>query len=156
MNEKVAKKIGEAYAFANVLQKLQDDNKEVIKDLLGEYSDSIKENTETQISELTNISEKGDQKETVITKAEKTSNKITEMGNFYVGDDWDDSAEVLEWLSFFLGAAIVHWQLILGSAKAMGDESFAQVAESGAAYYFELLQQSRIKAEEIGAERSRD
>lgn len=50
----------------------------------------------------------------VTAKAERTSEKIRTMRDTYVGDRWDELPEVLEWLGFFEGAAIVHFSLIEG------------------------------------------
>ena len=154
MNEKIAKKVGEAYAFSRVLKELKEKTPKVLDELLGDYSDSVSFASEGQISNLEKLSEEFSMKEIVVIKAEKTSKKITEMGDFYVGDDWDDSAEVLEWMSFFLGAAIVHWQLILGAAKKMNHSEFISVSEDGVGYYTQLLDKAKMKAEEIGAERT--
>jgi len=76
------------------------------------------------------------------------------MGEMYVGDDWDDVAEVLEWMSFFVGGAIVHWQLISGSAEEMNDEKFQTVAQKGTDYYLGLLEQLRSYSVKIGKQRA--
>jgi hypothetical protein len=90
----------------------------------------------------------------LLPKGEKTAEKITKMGDMYVGDDWDDVAEVLEWLSFFVGGAIVHWQLIAGAGEAMGHTALKRIADAGVAYYSELLDQLKIAGTKIGAERA--
>ena len=155
MNEKVSKKIGEAYAFSDVLGGINEKTPDVLKELLGDLPINIKEVSESQISGLEEVISEAGTSEIVKTKAEKTSNKITEMGDFYVGDDWDDSAEVLEWFSFFLGAAIIHWQLILGAGKELSNEKLVSVSESGVKYFEELLSVSKDSAEKIGVERAR-
>ena len=153
MNEKIAKKIGEAYAFSIVLKELKVKTSDVFIELFGDDSKNVLEVSSMQIKSLEELSKEFSMKDTVITKAEKTSKKITEMGEFYVGNDWDDSAEVLEWMSFFLGAAIVHWQLILGAAKKMNNKEFELICNDGVDYYSQLLNKAKLKAEEIGAER---
>jgi hypothetical protein len=72
----------------------------------------------------------------------------------YVGDDWDDSAEVLEWMSFFVGGAIVHWQLIAGAGAAMDDEMLTDAATSGVVFYESLMTQLKQAATQVGEERS--
>jgi len=154
MNEKISKKVGEAHAFSVVFAGIFNKTPGVVKELLGEHSDSVIETTSQQISELGSIIDEEGVTEIVTTKSEKTSNKISEMGEFYVGDDWDDSAEVLEWLSFFLGAAVIHWQLVVGAAKEMDNPEFERITEEGADYYATLLNVARRKAEDIGKERA--
>ena len=127
---------------------------EVLEALLGEHASGITEITAKQQTDLQELAETAGMGDMMLEKAARTQKKITEMGESYVGDDWDDSAEVLEWLSFFLGAAVIHWQLITGSAKELGDERFIRVAGDGAEYYFTLLNTARSKAEDIGRARA--
>jgi hypothetical protein len=72
------------------------------------------------------------------------------MGEMYVGDQWDNPVEVLEWMSFFVGGAIVHWQLISGSAAAMGHQELHELASNGAQYYSDLMEQLREYSIEVG------
>jgi hypothetical protein len=156
MNEKVAKKIGEAYAFARVLGQLSEGEPVLFKDLFSQDALNIKSATDMQIVDLDVVARVGGVVEIVHGKAGRTSKKITEMGEFYVGNDWDDSAEVLEWLSFFLGAAVIHWQLIGGCAKGLSDKDFEGVASRGTQYYAGLLELARVKAESIGFSRAQE
>jgi len=155
MNEKVSKKIGEAYAFSIVLKELNNKAPEVLKELLGDLSNNINETTSLQISKFDEIVNNAGTTEVVKIKSEKTSKKISDMGEFYVGDDWDDSAEVLEWFSFFLGAAIIHWQLILGCGRELKNEELASVSEEGVKYFETLIEEAKKKAAEIGRDRAR-
>lgn len=154
MTEKVAKKIGEAYAFAHVLTETFEKNPEVMTELLGEFAGNVVEVAGAQMENLKSLSEVHAMAEIVLPKAERTGAKITKMGEMYVGDDWDDVAEVLEWMSFFVGGAIVHWQLIAGSAHAMDESGFHALAEEGASYYVELMEQLRDYAVTVGADRA--
>lgn len=154
MNEKVAKKVGEAYAFARVLSDTFTSNQSVMSEIFGNQAEYILEVTEIQRNELQKIAEGHSMDEAVLTKAEKTGAKITSMGEMYVGDDWDDAAEVLEWMSFFVGGAIVHWQLIAGSAQTMDDEHFVNVAGVGVEYYTGLMNKLKSYAITIGEKRA--
>lgn len=155
MNERTAQKIGEAYAFAQVLSALNEQTPSVMSELLGEYATDIEANATRQVAELDAVAEGADMGDVVRDKAANTASKITEMGETYIGSTEDDPAEMLEWLSFFLGAAVIHWQLIAGSANELGNESFEATAKQGAEYYHELLHVVRTKAEEIGRMRAR-
>jgi hypothetical protein len=154
MTEKTAKKIGEAYAFAQVLSDTFESHTEVMTELLGDHADSILERTRVHREELTDIAEESNMSDIVLPKADRTGAKITKMGEMYVGDDWDDVAEVLEWMSFFVGGAIVHWQLITGSAQEMDNEHFSNIAGVGTEYYASLMNQLREYAVVVGKERA--
>ncbi len=154
MTEKTAKKIGEAYAFAQVLSETYNSNTEVMNELLGEHAETLLDITRVQTEELSDIAEEGNMVEVVLPKAERTGAKITKMGEMYVGDDWDDVAEVLEWMSFFVGGAIVHWQLIAGSAHEMKHDHFANIAGVGTEYYASLMKQLRDYALAVGKARA--
>ena len=41
-------------------------------------------------------------------KAAKTTSKLTAMMELYVGDEWHNPTEVLEWCSFYAGAGAAH------------------------------------------------
>ena len=155
MNEKVAKKIGEAHAFARVLSTTFSSNKSVMSELFGDYAPAILDVTAGQRSDLGAIAGKYEMSDIVLPKSERTAAKITTMGEMYVGDDWDDVAEVLEWMSFFVGGAIVHWQLIAGSAEVMQDEELLSIAQTGTGYYADLMSQLRLYSVVVGGERAR-
>ena len=155
MNEKVAKKVGEAYAFAQVLSDTFNSNHSVMEALFGEHAGNMMEITQTQCEELEGIAAEMNMDEVVLPKAERTGTKISKMADMYVGDEWDNPVEVLEWMSFLVGGAIVHWQLIAGSAEAMDHEHMGNVAGVGTEYYAALMGRLRDYAIEIGQERAK-
>lgn len=154
MNEKITKKIGEAYAFADVLQTTYSANTEVMDELLGELASEVTATTATQVTALQQICAEAGTADILEPKVAKTSEKITKMGEMYVGDNWDDPAEVLEWLSFFVGGAVIHWELIAGAGKAMGHTELTTTAETGVTYYESLLTQLKVAAVAIGEVRA--
>jgi hypothetical protein len=154
MNEKITKKIGEAYAFAQVLETTYTANELVMTELLGASASTVVSTAAEQRAALHAICDAAETTDVLLPKVEKTAEKITKMGEMYVGDDWDDSAEVLEWMSFFVGGAIVHWQLIAGAGAAMDDEMLTDAATSGVVYYQELMDQLKRAATKVGEERS--
>lgn len=153
MNEKVAKKIGEAYAFAQVLQDTYQSNESVMHDLFGSHASEIVSITEIQIASLHAIADETEMTSIVVPKSERTVEKINKMADMYVGDEWDNPVEVLEWMSFFVGGAIVHWQLIAGSGEAMGHQGLFELASNGASYYSDLMEQLREYSIEVGKAR---
>lgn len=154
MNEKITKKVGEAYAFAQVLETTFTANESVMTELLGAAGGSVVATASEQKASLHTICDVAETTEILLPKVEKTVAKITRMAEMYVGDDWDDAAEVLEWMSFFVGGAIVHWQLIAGAGAAMDDKQLTDAATSGVAYYDSLMEQLKRAATVIGTERS--
>lgn len=155
MNEKITKKAGEAYAFAQVLEATCTDNEVVMKELFdGKVAGLIKTASQQQTA-LKSICDEAGTVSILLPKAEKTAAKITSMGELYVGDQWTDAAEVLEWMSFFVGGAIVHWQLISGAGEEMGHVSLKRIADAGVVFYSELQDELKLAANGVGAKRSR-
>ncbi len=154
MNEKITKKIGEACAFASVLEVTYQANETVMKELLGGMAGAVVKTAASQKTALQSLCDEAGTTNILMPKVEKTATKITSMGEMYVGDDWDDAAEVLEWMSFFVGGAIVHWQLIAGAGEAMGHTALKRVSDAGVVYYTELMDQLKIAATKVGVERS--
>jgi len=154
MNEKITKKAGEAHAFAHVLETTVAANESVMKEILGSIAKTAGKTAAQQKTALQAICDEAGTVSTLLPKSEKTSKKITAMGEMYVGDQWGDSAEVLEWMSFFVGGAIVHWQLVVGAGEAMGHTSLTRIATAGVEFYTEMLEQLKESATKVGAERS--
>jgi hypothetical protein len=154
MNEKTAKKVGEAYAFAAVLHDMTTEVADVLQTLLGDASTAIAGVTDMQKTAMAKHAESFNMSDVVLPKAERTGDKIKRMADMYVGDEWDNPVEVLEWLSFFVGAAIVHWQLIHGSAQALGDESFINDTKEGVVYYQSLMDVLVNYADDLGRARA--
>lgn len=154
MNEKISKKAGEAHAFAHVLETTFAANEPVMKQVLGSIAKTVSKTAAQQKTALQAICDEAGTVSTLLPKSETTSKKITAMGEAYVGDQWGDMAEVLEWMSLFVGGAIVHWQLVVGAGEAMGHTSLTRVATAGVVYYTEMLDQLKETATKIGAERS--
>ncbi len=54
-------------------------------------------------------------------------------------EDWNTKAEVLEWSSFFEGAATAHWALVVGFSQGQKDTGLFKLAEEGYAFHLELF-----------------
>jgi hypothetical protein len=114
MNDFVAKKLGEVMAFTSMGLELIERGGQALAGALGEKT--VNQTRSDLESQLENI--KTYASETTLTKAEATGGKLRGMAETYIGDQWDNPAELLEWLGFFEGAALVHWQLVSGAAAA--------------------------------------
>lgn len=154
MNDKVTKKIGESYSFSQVLDSTYSKNQLVFRELLGDMCTQIEAVCSEQKTVLAGVCAEAGTTDTLKAKVEKTTSKINSMAEMYVGDDWNDAAEVLEWMSFFVGGAIVHWQLIAGAGAEMKHETLTDAATTGVAFYESLMEQLKTAATTIGTERA--
>jgi hypothetical protein len=87
-------------------------------------------------------------------KAEKTEAKLQKMRDDYVGDEWDNPTELLEWGGFFEGAAIVHFALVRGIAESLNDEGFLMLAQEGVNYHYEILDLIESELGSLGQNRA--
>lgn len=76
----------------------------------------------------------------VHTKAELTVQKLRTMMEQYVGDAWKNPVELLEWLSFYGGAAVAHTALVvsvLDEVEVSGPlrDQLAEARQAFAQYY---------------------
>lgn len=114
MNEFTSKKLGEVLAFSTagieIINRGEKGLREIFNDELDEILDVFKSHSE----KLRDISSDN---EVTKKKSQKTHNKLMKMAEMYIGDEWDDPAEMMEWFGFFEGAAVVHWMLVKGFAR---------------------------------------
>lgn len=155
MNEFTAKKLGEVLAFCQVGAETIEKGRE------GFVKITEANKLEEGVSQLNHhadlivdFADKADMKEITLTKCEATSTKLRAMRDMYVGDEWDNTAELLEWKGFFEGAAVVHWALVEGAAKALELEELADLAGDAKEWHEELLEFVGDSLEKIGAEKA--
>lgn len=104
MNEFTAKKLAEIEAFLQIsgviIEKasnsLVEGNPEIVESLDVLSQQTIAESVNSEVKEIFD------------TKVEKTHAKLSSMMELYIGDEWSNPVEVLEWSSFFSGAAAAH------------------------------------------------
>ncbi len=104
MNEFTAKKLAEIEAFLQIsgviIEKagtpLAENSPEVVEALNALSQQTIAESVDANVKGIFD------------TKVEKTHAKLSSMMELYIGDEWDNPVEVLEWSSFFSGAAAAH------------------------------------------------
>jgi hypothetical protein len=89
-----------------------------------------------------------------LAKAEATGTKLRAMRDMYVGDQWDNPAELLEWLGFFEGAAVVHWALVEGAGKGLQDQDLADLAKDGKSIHQNLLLAVEGSIKKIGEQKA--
>jgi len=142
MDEKVARKVGEIKAFTEMGFDFFVRAKEtLLKKLNINYLETLLENFKVQKDEIEKLTLYSSFKEVIDTKAEKTKDKIYKMQNLYIGDEWDNPTEVLEWLGFFEGAAIVHFNLVQGYGEKYKDSNLKHLSEKGVSLHSNLLKE---------------
>lgn len=151
MNEFMEKKLGEVLAFSLVGQDTINKGKDALSTIIEP------EKLETYRKRLVDIAAEIGEVATEITRAkcEKTSTKLKKLRDIYVGDEWDNPTEVLEWAGFFEGAAIVHWFLILGAAQELDNLKLAKLAHRGVDLHRKSLKNVEDKLQETGAKRAK-
>lgn len=79
-----------------------------------------------------------DYAELFVTKKTKTYDKLSKMMELYIGDEWDNPVEVLEWSSFYAGAAAAHASLA-SSIVEIHDPKLGQTLASYEMIFRQLL-----------------
>ncbi len=155
MNEFTAKKLGEVLAFATVGKETFEKGREAMSSVLG------KEMVENYIMEYDKHSEeiskiaKNSKVEDIVTKKLKgTGKKLREMRDLYVGKEWDNSTELLEWSGFFEGAATVHWSLVKGAGQATNHDEITELSDKALVLHQGLLERATALLHEVGKKKS--
>lgn len=151
----IAKKIGEVIAFCSVGAETFEKGKEAFAKTFGEAHieetiGKLKDYRDTLEASF----EEEEMKATALTKSEATGGKLRAMRDMYVGDEWDNPAELCEWSGFFEGAAIVHWQLVAGAAEGMGNSSLKVIAEENIRLHQNFLNHASEALKKIGKGRA--
>jgi hypothetical protein len=149
MNEFVAKKLGEVLAFSRIGLECKERGGAAFSEALADMGERFS-------SELTDFASAIESRanEITTTKAEKTTEKLRGMMEAYIGDEWDNPTELLEWLSFFLGSAAAHWSLVRGAAEATSDSGLADVGERAIGFYKSGLEHVMIQLHSVGKTRA--
>ena len=154
MNEFVAKKLGEVLAFSNIGMELFERSDSTLREAFSDV-DEIKQTFQEQASNIKQFTDTSGVWETTEAKAEATGDKLRGMMETYIGDEWDNLAELLEWLGFMEGAAVVHWRVIEGAGETQNDELLQQFAADGAEFRHDLLHRVQEETKKVGAKRAR-
>lgn len=142
MPEYLAKKLGEVLAFAQVGSETLGKGKEALEGVFRQEELKVLYNThEEQAKRLGKLIQPAGQLETARAKAALTANKLRSMRDLYLKDQWDEAIEILDWLGFFEGAAIVHWALVRGSAQQAGSQDLAELAQQALEFHRSFLEQ---------------
>lgn len=142
MNEYLAKKLGEVLAFAQVGSETLGKGKEALEAVFQQESLKVFYNTsEEQARVIKNLAEQAGVLEPVQEKASLTGNKLRSMRDLYLKGEWAEAIEILEWLGFFEGAAIVHWALVNGLASQTQAQTLIDLARQALEFHQNFLGQ---------------
>lgn len=149
MNEFTAKKLGEVLAFCQVGAETLEKGKQAFAEALPEQNiDELISSLNDQAQQIDSLTEN---KEVTLTKAEGTGKKLRAMRDLYVGDEWDNPAELMEWSGFFEGAAVVHWDLVIGASEALNNEELKSLAMTGHSFHHDMFHAASNALKAIGA-----
>lgn len=155
MNEFTAKKLGEVLAFAVVGKETFEKGRNALTQVFASQGvEQILKDTADHANTITALAAGAGVSEITLPKSEKTAEKLRKMQDLYVGDEWDNPTELLEWHGFFEGAALVHWKLVEGAAEAIGHEELKKLARTGIDFHQNLLSQVSIKLKEVGGKKA--
>lgn len=156
MNTFVSKKLGEVLAFARVGTDTLDKARGLTKILEEEGLNSAREGLESLESSIISLPSLGDGDQDMDASSAESERTILDMRDTYIDGEWNEASEVLEWMGFYAGAAIVHWQLLAGAAAAMEDTDLAELCDTALDFYGSLFISDEELLREIGAARSAD
>ena len=86
----------------------------------------------------------------VLTLADEIGVKLSRMREEYIQDNWDEPAELLEWLGFFEGGAIVRWGLVRGISEKYAIGDLQQLSQHASLFYNQLLQRTMKDLHDFG------
>ncbi len=155
MNEFSAKKLGEVLAFTEVKTDTLTRGATALALAWGQDRlDAINQEITRQKEAITHIAQQADVFDIVRTKADNTGKKLMAMRDLYVGDQWDNAVELMEWSGFFEGAAIVHFALVRGVAETINHENLLAVSQDAIDWHYEMLEYIEQELASVGQSRS--
>jgi hypothetical protein len=140
MNEFTAKKLGEVLAFTEVGLETFTKGRAAFESALGpEEVKHALEALAAQTDLIHTIANGASVLPTVLKKLEGTGEKLRKMRDLYVGDEWENPTELLEWSGFFEGAAVVHASLLQGTAEEIGHAELLALSNEALNFHKSLL-----------------
>jgi hypothetical protein len=142
MTEFSARKLGEVLAFSQVGAETMEKGRGALESVFGaDKVGAFIASHQAHAEGITKAAADAGMSEVTLTKAQGTGGKLRSMRDMYVGDEWDNPAELMEWLGFFEGAAVVHFSLVSGSGNALGSDEIKNIASQGMQFHNDILQQ---------------
>lgn len=162
MNEFIAKKLGEVLAFAEVGKETFERGRVAMEAGFGveRVAQILKDNT-AHADTIRKIGREVGMSEIIEKKLQGTGDKLRAMRDLYVGDQWDNPTELMEWSGFFEGAAIVHWALVLGASetlitlqKSLAHDDLLLLATAGSEFHHGIFHEATNYLHSVGAQKA--
>lgn len=155
MNEFTAKKLGEVLAFAEVsIDTFEKGHDAMISVLSTDMVETVVSECQIHIDAIKKIAEQSGQQSVTLKKSEATILKLRAMRDLYVGEQWDNGTELLEWSGFFEGAAVVHWALVRGCAEQTENSDLIELSLSATNLHHKILHNAGEILTEVGKKKS--
>lgn len=157
VNEFVAKKLGEILAFSEVGAETWEKGQEPLASVLGaEVVADVIARTHEHARGIRALTEELGVSEITLKKLEATGKKLREMRELYIGDQWHNPVELLEWSGFFEGAAVVHFALVRGAGEGLEHEALTELGTEGADFHQQILDKAEGELHSVGQNRSQE
>lgn len=157
MNEFVAKKLGEVLAFIRSSKDTFNRGTGVLTAALGaQKMEDIAEKNRLYSEEIVRIAIEGAVIDTVENKAGQDVAELAGMRDLYLGQNWEEVNEILEWSSFVEGASIAHWALIRGAAESLNHTGLLTLCEEAVNWHYEILEMIESELSKIGQDKAID
>ena len=151
LNEFVAKILGEVLAFAVLGIETFEKGQKALASVLGEdMVEDVMQKCEAHKAKILEIAENQAISDVVLKKLDATGTKLRSMRDLYVGDQWDNPTELLEWSGFFEGAAIVHWSLVKGAGETTNHPEVVKLAKEAFLLHEEIFDKAVKLLHEVG------
>jgi hypothetical protein len=155
MNEFTAKKLGEVMAFAEVsIDTFEKGREALVSVLSSDMVETVVSECQMHIDTIKKIAEQAGQSAVTLKKAEATILKLRAMRELYIGEQWDNPTELLEWSGFFEGAAVVHWALVRGCAEQTENNDLIELSLSATNLHHKILHNAGELLTEVGKKKS--
>lgn len=155
MTEFSARKLGEVLAFARIGTDTIERGRTALETVFGgaEGVDALLAANAQHAAEIEAMALAAGVSETTLAKAEGTAAKLGQMRDLYVGDQWDNAVELMEWSGFFVGAAIVHWSLVAGAAEGLDSDAMGTLAHQALGFHQGVFDTVNVKIAEYARNR---
>jgi hypothetical protein len=155
MNTFLANKLGEVLAFARSGVESLEMGKQGLMTLLSEeLIDNAQDELQMLEESVAKVAQEAHDATEVEESATRTQEKIRDMRDRYLDGSWENPGEVLEWMGFSTGAALVHWYVLAGAARAHNNEDLKTVSDKAIQFYTSLFVLDEALLADIGADHS--
>lgn len=156
MNTFISQKLGEVLAFARIGDDTLKKGREGFLKMLDEKEMEGLNGKFTELgNKVADFASKEGVGDEVEKEAKETEEKVRKMRDMYIDGNWNEESEVLEWMGFYTGAALVHWYLISGAGKSLGLSELESISKEAIEFYNSLFVTDEKTLQGLGASQSK-